>query len=122
MGISVKCRRCNKTSDSEQFVLDPVFKMMVCPNCVKERKSALNKKPESKQEISRPPGWDAEDEYLEKSYKHKSSATVSAREMSDGKVSYKCPNCKYSFIYDPVRKHPGRCPYCSSGIWRIKTY
>ena len=35
--IKAKCRRCGKESPVNEFILDPVYKMMVCIACVKER-------------------------------------------------------------------------------------
>lgn len=37
--VKVKCRRCGREAGSNEFVLDPVYKMMVCPACTKERKN-----------------------------------------------------------------------------------
>ena len=125
--ISAKCKRCGKQSPSEQFNLDPVYGLMVCPNCVKERKTAVAKKEieqrkEANKEPPKPVGWDIEDEYLERAYAKKSAskAQTNVQPLPDGKVKYTCQKCKYSFVYDPERKHPARCPYCSSDIFYFK--
>ncbi len=39
MDIKVKCRRCSKIARPNELVLDPDYKMMVCPLCVKEKKN-----------------------------------------------------------------------------------
>lgn len=44
--VKINCRKCGQPSDSSRFVLDPVYKMMVCQKCSMERKSsAMFKKP-----------------------------------------------------------------------------
>ncbi len=74
--VEIKCRRCGKTAKAEDFALDYVYKMAVCPSCIKERKANDSKtikqsvkEAETQTEAPKkihPPGWDAEDEYLEK--------------------------------------------------------
>lgn len=39
-GVKINCRKCGQPSESDKFILDPVYKMMVCPNCSRERKSS----------------------------------------------------------------------------------
>ena len=42
-GIKVTCKQCGKQANANEFVLDYYYKMMVCPNCVKERRNADRK-------------------------------------------------------------------------------
>lgn len=130
--LKIKCKKCSREDYSQNFVLDPDFKMVVCSFCVKDKKSkknqaeldALKAEEEKKrqEELSkRPPGWDEEDEYLERAYAKKQKDTVKVETLSDGKVKYKCPFCNYQFVYDPVLKKPGVCPYCSAGISKFRT-
>ena len=51
-GVKAACKRCGKYDDSTTFVLDQVYKMMVCRDCVKERKEKENM---SKETFSRGP-------------------------------------------------------------------
>jgi Zn finger protein HypA/HybF involved in hydrogenase expression len=37
-GVKVTCKNCGKQADSSAFVLDPVLKKVVCPECVRKRK------------------------------------------------------------------------------------
>ncbi len=41
-GVKINCRKCGQPSDSTKFVLDPVYKMMVCPKCAQERKTSAS--------------------------------------------------------------------------------
>lgn len=130
-GIRAKCRRCGKESPVDEFILDPVYKVMVCVACVKERRLKENmasKLKEKKKDISsgadkealearsKPKGWDSEDEYLERAYKQKIKNRAQAVTIDRETVKYECPKCKYSFVYNVLKKIPSRCPYCGSEI------
>lgn len=123
-GIKSKCRKCGKDMPVEDFVLDYVYKMMVCSNCSRERraregvKAELKDKKKEKAE-EKPAGWDMEDAYLEKAHKMKIGNSVKVERVDDDRVKYTCPKCSYEFLYNIVRKTPGRCPYCSNDIMRI---
>jgi DNA-directed RNA polymerase subunit RPC12/RpoP len=130
-GVSAVCKRCGRSSPAEQFILDPIYGMMVCQLCVKERKgksaaaqikqdrNAVQQKKEEEVR-NRPPGWDKEDEYLERSYAKKRESQVGVERIDGSHVNYSCPKCKYRFIYDTERKHPKVCPYCNSQIFSMK--
>ena len=131
MDIKAKCRNCGRQAKPEEFVLDPYYKMMVCPLCVKERKTKTKiqkeleekktqEKEQHKEEKKLPPGYDKDDTYLEKAYAAKMKDTVKVDKIGQDKVRYTCPKCNYTFEYDILRKIPGRCPYCSSDIRRMR--
>jgi DNA-directed RNA polymerase subunit RPC12/RpoP len=129
-GIKVACRKCGKQVNSTELVLDGVYKMMVCPNCVKERKTQEAKKasaPEVEDEDlkieaqqKKPVGWDAEDELLNRAAAEKERQTVKVEKLDGSRVKYSCPKCKYTFVYDTIRRFPSTCPYCSTTIFRFK--
>jgi DNA-directed RNA polymerase subunit RPC12/RpoP len=124
-GIKVKCRHCNKESNSDTFTLDPVYGMMVCQNCVNERRSksfSIKKgvKEEPKPVENKPKGWDAEDDMLTKSYKQKVESYVQVKKVDTDKVKYKCPKCKYEFVYNVDKNQPPKCPYCNSPIMKFR--
>jgi len=126
--LSAKCRKCQRPSSVAAFVLDPVYKMMVCPNCVKDRRSQEIVQKELKQlkesgkvEKPQPKGWDAEDEKLERAFKAKKENVVEAERIDPDKIKYSCPKCSYKFIYDEDRKKPNSCPYCGTPIKRYST-
>jgi DNA-directed RNA polymerase subunit RPC12/RpoP len=126
--VSAKCKRCGKTAPSTSFVLDPDYKLMVCPQCIKEKKEAervrreLEKKKTEKQELAaketpeKPKGWDSEDEYLERHSKKIETVNVAAERIDNTKIRCTCPSCKYAFVYDTAKKHPKACPYCNAQV------
>ena len=71
-GVKAACKRCGRQDDSTTFVLDQVYKMMVCRDCVKERKEKENMSKEKEEALKtqpqKPAGWDSDDEYIEKKY------------------------------------------------------
>jgi DNA-directed RNA polymerase subunit RPC12/RpoP len=104
-----------------EYVLDPFYRMMVCPACVKDRRMRENVHKEvDSLKKEKPAGFDKEDEYLERTYKEKMKQTVVVEKFSENKVKYKCPKCSYEFLYDTIRKTPGRCPYCATDILRMR--
>jgi len=124
--IKVVCKQCGRQAAAESFVLDHVYKKMVCPNCIKERyvKEKLHKEVQElkdknklaqQTEIrSKPAGWDAEDAYLEKAFKMKAKTQVKTQRIDENRLRCTCPKCEYQFIYNETKKYPYNCPYCSS--------
>jgi hypothetical protein len=116
--VKVKCKRCGREFKSDEFTLDPVYKMMVCRECVKERRTqefAAKKNQQREQtkvametQIKRanpgfadsenkgflkkekPAGWDAEDAEIERSYKAKKAALPDVEKIDDQRVKYTC--------------------------------
>ena len=126
MGIKVKCRNCNKEADSELFKLHYKYKMMVCPDCFSgrtEEKKKVQEKIERKEPPSKPADWDNDDLYLEKYQQQKEKEAPKFKKIpGTDYVQCTCNKCKYSFKYDPFRKKPSSCPYCSEEIPRINTF
>jgi predicted Zn-ribbon and HTH transcriptional regulator len=108
-GVDVKCRKCGRVATSDTFVLDHVFKMMVCPACVKERKykermheelSASRAKPIEAKQTVKP-----------------AVAPEPVEEKIDvDRQKRKCAKCGYLFSYNVVKKTPQHCPYCDHPI------
>ena len=127
MDVKAKCRNCGKYVNASELKLDPIFRMMVCPTCIKERKTREQvheevkiKKQQELEKKNKPADYDIEDDYLEKAYKQKMKETVILEKISDEKGKYACPQCKYSFVYNFMKKIPSKCPYCGSDIARIQ--
>ncbi len=129
--IKVNCKRCGRPAVSTEFVLDPIYGMLVCPTCIKERKSGVakaeiqqNKNKQQEQANvqaaakNKPAGWDKEDDFLERSYKNKQDSTKAAtvEKIDDQRVKYRCTKCQFKFTYDFIRKYPGTCPYCQTPV------
>lgn len=115
-----KCRRCGGESSGDQMVLDPVYKMVVCPLCVKERKlkeqQKKNPELEIEEEKKKPAGWDKEDEYLERAYRSKVKSVVKVQKIDEDTVKYPCSKCGYNFKYSLSRQKPSNCPYCGESV------
>lgn len=124
--IKVICKKCGRPSKASEFVLDPDYKMMVCLQCSKERKSSFGKKPSSlnpnQREDSainntkRPAGWDEDDEMLEKAARRMATKTEPPKTqyelIDDENIKLTCPKCEYRFTYNTIRMTPNSCPYC----------
>jgi hypothetical protein len=127
IAVKVKCKKCNRDAKSDEFILDPVYKMMVCKECVKERKLAeitakkaqvaeVQKAKAEEQKKQMPPGWDSDDAEIERAYQKKQGEQVTIQRIDDDKVKYTCKKCKYAFTYSFSQKRPGRCPYCATPV------
>ena len=128
--VSVVCKNCGNRAPASSFVMHPEYKTVICPQCIKQLRSkkaagmAKNSQGQQTvqhgqkgQEPGKPPGWDHEDEYLEKRYQQKQKEPKKTFErISADKIRCKCENCNYPFIYNTVTKHPGSCPYCDQKI------
>lgn len=126
--VKVKCKKCGREFKSDEFVLDPVYKMMVCRECVKERRSKefAAKKNQQREETKiametqikkeKPAGWDSEDAEIERAYKAKRAALPDVEKIDDQRVKYTCKKCKYEFVFNVLTRVPSRCPYCGAGI------
>ncbi|MBU0460436.1 MAG: hypothetical protein KKH52_03915 [Nanoarchaeota archaeon] len=124
MGVNAKCKNCNKEADSETFKLHYKYKMMVCQDCFSGRTEKRQKIFERQEAPPKPAGWDKEDEYLEKITKLKQKEIKSQFKKIPGTdhVMYNCNMCKYSFRYNPFKKLPRSCPYCSADIPKLRTF
>jgi predicted Zn-ribbon and HTH transcriptional regulator len=128
-GIKVTCRNCNRQALADEFVLDNYYKKMVCPQCVKDRKSKeritdeLKKEKEAQakeEEAKKPAGWDSEDEFLDRLHKTKVAQTVDVKPLAEGIVQYACPKCKFKFKYSVEQKTPSKCPYCATPVFNVR--
>ena len=112
--VKVTCKRCGRSVNAEQFTLDPVYKMIVCPFCVQERKFKKDTKGEDHlaQPIpagikvtgakgsSKPGDWDNEDDYLEKLYRRRKEEMGNIQKIDDSRIKYTCAKCKFKFSYN----------------------
>lgn len=121
--VEAKCKVCGNSAPVDQFKLHHEYRQMVCQGCF-TGKTGSKKEVKKKEDRPRPPGWDAEDDYLEKISKIKIQENQAQFSKIPGtdQVRCKCSLCKYSFKYDPFRRKPGVCPYCSADIPKLKTF
>ena len=125
--IKSKCKRCGREAVSTEFTLDPIFKMMVCPECVKERKnqSFMQQRTKAKEQArqaeevvkkEKPAGWDFDDVEAELAFKKKQATAPKIEKIDKEHVKYTCKKCKYEFVISLYKRMPGRCPYCGEGV------
>ena len=129
MEVRALCRVCKSVVPASQFRLHHEYKQMVCAACYsgktkeKEQKeaAAVLQKPEAP---PKPPGWDAEDEYLEKMarVKRQENQAQFTKIPGSNEVKAQCSSCKYMFKYDPFKKKPYACPYCNAEVPRLKNF
>lgn len=112
--VKAKCRKCGKLVRSDEMILDPVYKLMVCPACVKERE-IKEKMPIISKREERTIDFDREDEYLQKMQRLKSKEVPKLKLIQEGNGFYICPKCNFKFKY-PTKTMPTRCPYCDASF------
>ena len=124
-GIKAKCRNCDREALADKFKLHYKLRVMVCPDCYSGETQQLKEQAKAqKVESAKPPGWDAEDKYLENFHKNKQKEpeTVKfSRIPGTNQVQCECKACKFKFRYDPFRRLPKSCPYCDGDIPRMNT-
>ncbi len=124
MSVKAKCKNCGCEAPTDSFKLHYELRQMVCEKCFKNPKKEEPSVVLKKEAPEKPPGWDAEDEYLEKAtrMKKEQNQVQFARIPGTNNVKCTCFNCKYEFRYDPFRKQPRSCPYCDSDIPKLREF
>ncbi|MDD5332082.1 MAG: hypothetical protein PHE43_04700 [Candidatus Nanoarchaeia archaeon] len=132
--VRIKCSQCGRFAMASEFVLDHIFKRMVCPSCIKDRRDRekvheeFDKRkevPEVKKEEPKKPIWDElgisktvatnTEEVKPRSHSYQDPTRfkqINASIANGDKVRYKCPKCNFEFNYNPTTKVPSDCPYC----------
>ena len=109
--VMVDCGNCGGQALSDEFKLDTLKGVMICPHCEKEK---IKEDIEKNNVEKKPAGWDDIDDYLEKSYKSKTEK----KEVSLDKpfLNLTCDKCEYKFRYNAIKQWPNVCPSCSKKI------
>ena len=108
--VQAECPKCNSKSAADAFVLDYLERRMVCPGCFKKaRKPTLKEQTEKQKEVvkeTKPPGWDKEDEELDKLIRSRQNHVSGKIERVPGAeyVRFTCPSCTFKFKYYPLQK------------------
>ena len=92
--VMVSCKKCGNKVPSSSLKLDFDLKLMVCPDCIKNKQ--IHK--EIKEEIF-----------------HKKEEK-SIEEEKPSKIAHKCTSCGYKFKIDIETKIPRNCPYCNARV------
>ncbi|MBI2101988.1 hypothetical protein HYT53_05250 [Candidatus Woesearchaeota archaeon] len=93
--IMVPCKKCGNKVPASSLKLDIDEKMMICPDCIKNK--GIHK--EIKEEIF-----------------HKKEENKDNVEVKSTKIAHKCASCGYKFKIDVETKKPKNCPYCNARV------
>ena len=96
-GVRATCRVCGEEALADQFKMHYELRQMVCPSCF----SGKTEQKKAKKETAppKPAGWDAEDEYLEKTKRMRNKEEVRGtfkKIPGTPQVQYTC-FCSYTF-------------------------
>ena len=92
--IMVLCKKCGNKVPASSLRLDLDEKMVICPDCIKNK--GIHK--EIKEEIFHKKG------------------KIEVEEEKPSKVGHKCTSCGYKFKIDPETRTPKYCPYCNAKV------
>jgi len=93
--VLVPCKKCGNKVPSSSLKLDIDERMVICPECIKNK--GLHK--EIKEEVF-----------------HKKVEEKTFQEDKPSKVGHRCASCGYKFMINPETKSPKDCPYCNSRV------
>jgi predicted Zn-ribbon and HTH transcriptional regulator len=129
-GVQVTCKHCGKQAFSTDFILDPVYKQMVCKNCVSERQLKENpiKPGTSGNTVALKSGSALAKQQSTAMVKQaqtsmiKQTPTPIAKTMpaqkivatSGDKTRKKCGKCGFAYQYNAEKRYPPNCPNCGS--------
>ena len=106
--IMVPCKKCGNKSPASAMKLDLDEKLMICPDCIKNKKihkeieqEAINKKQAAQ---------------MQNSSSTPQIKITRSEEPKSSKMAHKCTSCGYKFKIDPETRIPKNCPYCNSRV------
>ncbi|MDD5178269.1 MAG: hypothetical protein PHT54_03255 [Candidatus Nanoarchaeia archaeon] len=125
--IMVKCRQCGRVAAADEFILDHVYKRMVCPECIKDRRAREQVHEEAKfvreEKLSRkiedkmPQRGTMQPVAKDQSFNPRMEAVKEQpAPASNGKRRYTCSKCTFEFNYNTLTKVPSKCPYCKASV------
>ena len=104
--VMVPCKKCGNKVPSSSLKLDLDEKMVICQDCIKNKK--IHKE-------------------IEKEVFHKQESPAFAKkepqiiqrheEPAPSRIGHKCTSCGYKFKIDPESKTPKNCPYCNNKVF-----
>lgn len=98
--VMVPCKKCGNKVPSSSLKLDLDEKMVICPDCIKNKK--IHK--EIVQEV------------FHKPEAQQTAMAMPSEEEKSAKVAHKCTSCGYKFRIDPETSKPRNCPYCNARV------
>lgn len=121
--VRAKCKNCQREAPADQFKLHYTLGFMVCPDCFTGKtQKKLEEQAKAVAEKKVPPGWDKEDEYLEKMARFKKQEQSMNFSKIPGTEFLRstCKSCKFTFRFDPIKNTPANCPYCATAVPSVK--
>ena len=103
--VLVPCKKCGNKVPSSSLKLDLDIGMMVCADCIKNKK--IHK--EIEHEVLH-----KEENVMIKNINHPKMEIV--QEPKSNKIAHKCTSCGYKFKIDIETKIPKYCPYCNARV------
>lgn len=100
--VMVPCKKCGNKVGASSLRLDLDEKMMICPDCIKNK--TIHK--EIQKEVFKKPAEDG-------------LVSITKREMPEeatNKRSHKCSSCGYKFMINMETRKPRNCPYCNGRV------
>ena len=91
----VPCKKCGNKVPASSLKLDIDLRMVVCPDCIKNKK--IHKE-------------------IEKEAFHKEEKPTERNEETSSKIAHKCASCGYKFKIDRETSKPKNCPYCNTRV------
>ena len=104
--VMVSCKKCGNKVPASYLKLDLDEKMVICPDCIKNKK--IHK--------------EVEKEVFHKNDEAKKSVKqifLPEEESKTNKIGHKCTSCGYKFVINPKTRNPKCCPYCNARIMSI---
>lgn len=101
--VLVPCKKCGSKVPSSSLKLDLDEKLMICPECIKNK--GIHK--------------EIEKEVLQRGNKPMPKPFEMAKQTEEPKSSripHKCSSCGYKFRIDPETCKPKNCPYCNARV------
>jgi len=93
--IMVVCKKCGNKAPASHMKLDFDLKMIVCPDCIKNK----NIHKEIKEEVF-----------------HEKEEAQSIQEEPKARIAHKCTSCGYKFKINIETKIPRNCPFCNARV------
>ena len=103
--VLVPCKKCGNKVPSSSLKLDLDEKLMICPECIKNKgihkeiEKEVFHKQESKSMVSRP-----------------AEMPKQMEDPKSSKIAHKCNSCGYNFKIDSETGKPKNCPYCNARV------
>ncbi|MBI3027689.1 hypothetical protein HYY70_06275 [Candidatus Woesearchaeota archaeon] len=98
--VMVPCKKCGNKFPSYSLKLDLDEKMVICPECIKNKKLHT----------------EIQEEVFHKQALKAPVINKPVIEQKSNKIAHKCTSCGYKFKIDSETGKPKNCPYCNARV------